>query len=134
MSPTLPQRSTSQAGQGTGYAEAMLAVIDQLTELVRSENEDIAGPNIVNHHDYNLKKSQALLAMNRFAPLVGRLGPSPALRTGLARLRAELEINRRLLGLHLRAAQAVSDLITRAICEGQSDGTYSDLPWKDGAA
>lgn len=112
----------------------MLAVINQLTELLRSENEDLAGPNIVNHHDYNLRKSQALLAMNRFAPLLAQLEPTPALRTSLLHLRSELEINRRLLGLQLRAAQGVSDLITRAIREGQSDGTYSDFPWKDGVA
>ncbi|HTV32198.1 MAG TPA: hypothetical protein VME69_03725 [Methylocella sp.] len=109
----------------------MLNVIKQVTELVRSENIEIGERRGVNHHDYNLKKSQALVALNRLSPLFAHLEPNPVLRAALLDMRRELEINWRLLDLQLRAARAVSDLITRAICEGQSDGTYSALPWKD---
>lgn len=133
MSPTISRRP--DIARAPGSADAILAVINQLTEAVGSENEDILSRRSgTNHHDYNLKKSQALLVMNRFAPLLTQVGANPALRASLQNLRSELEINRRLLGLQLRAAQAVSDLITRAIREGQSDGTYSPLPWRDDEA
>jgi hypothetical protein len=126
--------ATSDAARTPGSAEAILAVVTQLTELVRSESEAIASRHArVSHSDYNLKKSQALLVMNRFAPLLTQAHPHPMLRTSLLNLCGELETNRRLLQLHLRAAQAVSDLITRAIREGQSDGTYSPSPWRDDA-
>jgi hypothetical protein len=124
-------RPTSGAADSAGCGEAAFTVINQLTELVRSENEDIAGPAGAKLHEYNLKKSQALLALRRVAPLIARLAPNAALGASLIELRTELETNRRLLDLQLRAAQAVADLITRAIYEGQSDGTYSALPWKD---
>ncbi len=42
-----------------------------------------------------------------------------------------LETNRRLLSTQLKAARAVSDIITRAIRDSQSDGTYSDRYWMD---
>lgn len=130
-----PATPDAARAPGPGSAEAILAVVSQLTEMLRSENNDIVSRRAgASHHDYNLKKSQALLVMNRFAPLLTQMKPSPALRASLLNLRGELETNRRLLGLHLRAAQAVSDLITRAIREGQSDGTYSPLPWRDDAA
>jgi hypothetical protein len=132
---TSPRLTASNGARPTGSAEAVLSVLVQLTEAVRSENEDILSrrPGI-NHHEYNLKKSQALLVMNRLAPLMAQAGASSPLRASLRDLRAELETNQRLLGLQLRAAQAVSDLIARAIREGQSDGTYSALPWRDDTA
>jgi len=106
-------------------------VINQVTELVRSENKEIGELSGANHHDYNLKKGQALVALNRLSPLFAHLESNPVLRAALQDMRRELESNLRLLELQLRAARAVSDLITRAICEGQSDGTYSALPWKN---
>ena len=106
-------------------------VINQVTELVRSENKEISELSGANHHDYNLKKGRALVALNRLSPLFAHLEANPVLWAALQDMRRELESNLRLLDLQLRAARAVSDLITRAIYEGQSDGTYSALPWKN---
>ena len=106
-------------------------IISQVTALVRSENKEIGELSGANHHDYNVKKGQALVALNRLSPLFAHLESNPILRAALQDMRRELESNLRLLDLQLRAARAVSDLITRAIYEGQSDGTYSALPWKN---
>jgi hypothetical protein len=136
MSPTIAGRTAaSETAHAPGSAEAVLTVINQLTEAIRAETEDLVNRRSgANHHDYNLKKSQALLVMNRFAPLLTQVKANSDLQTSLLSLCSELETNRRLLGLQLRAAQAVSELITRAIREGQSDGTYSPLPWRNDAA
>ena len=51
------------------------------------------------------------------------------LRNSLAELHAKLEINRRALAVQLKACEAVAEIITRAIQDGQSDGTYTALAW-----
>jgi len=51
------------------------------------------------------------------------------LAAALGDLQRRLETNRRLLSTQLKAARAVSDIITQAIRDSQSDGTYSDRYW-----
>jgi hypothetical protein len=46
-------------------------------------------------------------------------------------LRVKLDANQRLLRIQLNAARKVSDIIARAIQDGQSDGTYSAYAWRD---
>jgi len=55
----------------------------------------------------------------------------PAARAALADLSADLDINRRLLHVQLRAAQTVSGILARAIRDGQSDGAYSSHVWRE---
>ncbi len=85
----------------------------------------------VDYHAYNLRKSQGLLELNRLAPAFANHQIGPVLRAALADLHAKLETNRRLLRTQLLAAQAVSNIIARAIRDSQSDGTYSAHPWLD---
>ena len=51
-----------------------------------------------------------------------------AARAALADLSADLDINRRLLHVQLRAAQTI---LARAIRDGQSDGAYSSHVWRE---
>ena len=52
---------------------------------------------------------------------VGRAGQSGAIGRGIT--------TRRALAVQLKACEAVSEIITRAIQDGQSDGTYTALAW-----
>ena len=52
------------------------------------------------------------------------------MREALAELAVELEINRRALGMQLKASIAVAEIIARAIRDSQSDGTYTALAWR----
>ncbi len=61
------------------------------------------------------------------AAAVTACGP---LREALADLHVKLEINRRALAVQLKACAAVSEIIARAIRDGQSDGTYTALAWR----
>ena len=70
-----------------------------------------------------------MLELNRLAPALADKQVGLVLRAALADLHAKLEINRRMLRTQLKAAQAVSDIIARAIRESQSDGTYSARSW-----
>ncbi|HZZ61570.1 MAG TPA: hypothetical protein VFE63_10385 [Roseiarcus sp.] len=39
-------------------------------------------------------------------------------------------MNRRALGVQLKPAAAIADIIARAIRDGQSDGTYDARAWR----
>jgi hypothetical protein len=73
-----------------------------------------------------------LLELKRLAPALADTQVGPILRVALADLYTKLETNRRMLRTQLRAAQAVTNIIARAIRESQSDGTYSARSWLDG--
>jgi hypothetical protein len=79
---------------------------------------------------YSLRKNQGLLELNRLIPALGGATAAGPLREALADLHAKLEANRRALGVQLKACAAVSEIIARAIQDGQSDGTYTALAWR----
>ena len=109
-------------------AAAALPIIERLTATLEAENRDLEQGRRVKYEVYSLSKNQGLLELNRIL----RRSPSRAagpLRHALVELHAKLEINRRALAVQLKACEAVSEIITRAIQDGQSDGTYTALAW-----
>jgi len=118
-------------GRPQSPAAAILPVIERLAQTLDEENEAIARRGPVDYDAFNHRKSQGLLELNRHAPNLAGLRLGPALAAALGHLQTRLETNRRLLSTQLKAARAVSDIITRAIRDSQSDGTYSDRYWMD---
>ena len=112
-------------------ASVIMPVIERLLQTLDEENEAILRRSRVDYDAFNRRKSQGLLELNRLTPSLKGMRLSPALATGLDGLQKRLETNRRLLSTQLTAARAVSDIITRAIRDSQSDGTYSDRYWID---
>jgi hypothetical protein len=98
-------------------AAAALPIIERLIATVDAENR------------YSLNKNQGLLELSRLLPALAGAAAAGPLRDALAELHAKLEINRRALAVQLKACEAVSEIITRAIQDGQSDGTYTALAW-----
>jgi hypothetical protein len=109
----------------------ILSVVERLHATVAAENDEIHRRCSVNYDDYNLRKSQGLLELNRLMPLLGVARGAPNLREALTKLHAALDENQRLLRVQLSAARKVSTIIADAIHEGQSDGTYSAQSWRD---
>jgi hypothetical protein len=110
-------------------AAAALPIVKRLVATIEAENHDLAQGRRATYEAYSQIKNQGLLELNRLAPAL-RTGLSAGpLRDALAELHAELEINRRALSVQLKACHAVSEIIARAIQEGQSDGTYTALAW-----
>ncbi|MGD0640593.1 MAG: flagellar protein FlgN [Roseiarcus sp.] len=126
-----PHLAAADSGRFQNPVAMILPVVDRLRQTLDEENEDIARRGAVDYRAYNLRKSQGLLELNRLAPALAHNQMGPVLRAALADLHAKLETNRRLLRTQLQAAQAVSNIIARAIRESQSDGTYSAQPWLD---
>ena len=118
-------------GRPQSAAAMILPVIERLALTLDEENEAIARRGPVDYNAFNHRTSQGLLELNRLAPSLAGLRLGPALAAALGDLQKRLETNRRLLSTQLNAARAVSNIITQAIRDSQSDGTYSDRYWMD---
>ena len=110
-------------------AAAALPIIERLTATIDAENRDLEQGRRVKYELYSLNKNQGLLELSRLLPGLAGAAAAGPLNVALADLHAKLEINRRALAVQLKACEAVSEIITRAIQEGQSDGTYTALAW-----
>ena len=110
-------------------AAAALPIIERLIATLEAENRDLEHGRRVKYEVYSLNKNQGLLELNRLLPALAVAAAAGPLRDALAELHAKLEINRRALAVQLKACEAVSEIITRAIQDVQSDGTYTALAW-----
>jgi hypothetical protein len=129
------RRLTSSAAMASSRlansVEMLLLAIERLCNTLDAENAQIASRKKVDYHQFNLRKSQALLELTRLMPVVAGIEIDAKLRAALLGLRAKLEDNRRILRVQLKAVQEVSEIIARTIQAGQSDGTYSAHVWRD---
>lgn len=115
-------------------AAAALPVVERLAAAIDAENRDLERGRPVQYEASSRTKNQGLLELNRLAPALGGAPAAGPLRDALADLQARLEVNRRALAVQLKACQAVSEIIARAIQDGQSDGTYTALGWRANGA
>jgi hypothetical protein len=109
----------------------LMVAVERLQNTLDAEIAEIASRGPVNFHEFNLRKSQALLELTRLMPILAGAEIGPELRAALIGLRAKLESNRRILRVQLKAVEEVSEIISRTIQAGQSDGTYSAHSWRD---
>jgi hypothetical protein len=122
--PQAPARAN--AGRPPESAPAPLdRVIERLEEVVEQETAALRSRTAIDLKDFNNRKSQGLLELNR--ALRGLDGPpkDKAVLARLAGLRAELDVNRAVLEMHLTAVREVATVLADAIRDAESDGTYS---------
>lgn len=100
-----------------------VTIVERLREVVEQETEDVRNLVRVDYETYNMKKSQGLLEIGRLLPSL-KNRPSPALIESLGGLEAAIIENQKVLRAHLAAANSINDLISIAVRESQSDGTY----------
>ena len=114
----------------SGAAAAALPIVERLIAAIEAENRDLEQGRLAHYEAHCLRKNQGLLELNRLIPALGRATAAGPLREALADLHAKLEVNRQALAVQLKACAAVSEIIARAIQDGQSDGTYTALVWR----
>ncbi len=74
--------------------------------------------------DISHRKNQSLMELTRIGRGIDPAEVSVDLRDRLIVLRERLDDNSRLLELHMEATAEVAGLITRALTDAESDGTY----------
>jgi hypothetical protein len=107
-------------------AGAIDIVIQRLEEVVDQETAALKSRRPVDLKDFNDRKSHALLDLTRaLRQMQAGNRDQPQLAKRLANLRAKLEVNQRVLQMHLEAVREVSTTLADAIREADSDGTYT---------
>ncbi|HEY8578244.1 MAG TPA: flagellar protein FlgN [Beijerinckiaceae bacterium] len=114
----------SSAYVGHAAASELAAVIDRLEATLDAESRELATHDLGSLSIFNERKARGLVELNRAIRALGPVGDD-ALRRRVEGLRIKLEDNRRRLAAHLQAARDISALLTRAIQDAESDGTYS---------
>src|SRR4029453_16882340 len=120
-----PAPARANAGRPPESAPAPLdRVIERLEEVVEQETAALRSRTVIDLKDFNNRKSQGLLELNRaLRSLDGP--PKKAVLARLAGLRAKLDVNRAVLEMHLAAVREVATVLADAIRDAESDGTYS---------
>jgi hypothetical protein len=122
------------AGAGSGEAarerghvvhSAIDKAIQRLEDLIDEETAALRTHKAVDLKDFNNRKRQALYELTRASRIVEDASRSPQVLDRLKNLRNKLEINRNVIKMHMEAVGEVLTIMTEAIHEAESDGTYS---------
>lgn len=103
----------------------LLSSLARLEATIDAETTSLTVHDLWDQDDFNRRKSQSLVELARLGRTISADRLSPPEIEGLERVRAKLRRNHELLGIHLRAMQEVSDLVSTMIQSAESDGTYS---------
>lgn len=105
--------------------QALLKAIARLEQVVDQETQSLRAGETPAFEDLNYRKSHGLLELTRAMRLVDPLSIGDNLRERLESFRDQLERNRTLLKTHLDATREISTILTAAIRDAESDGTYA---------
>jgi hypothetical protein len=106
-------------------SELTKAALQRLEKVLDEENAALATFDARNLAEFSRVKTQSLLELQRSGAALSQVEAIPELSHLFATLRQKLELNRWLLLLHLEAAREVTTVITAAIRDAESDGTYT---------
>ncbi|ALV26329.1 hypothetical protein ACVNHC_16950 [Pannonibacter sp. Q-1] len=109
--------------------DTLIMAIIKAHTVVEAETEALREQGTADLRAFEFRKSQALLELARASRTLlapgGDGARDVAVATELRRLRAALEANMQVLSLHLDAVREIAGMISQAMLEADSDGTYS---------
>ncbi|MFN3890864.1 MAG: hypothetical protein ACK4MV_10745 [Beijerinckiaceae bacterium] len=102
----------------------VIAAFDKLEALLLEEERYLSDLCLGKLRHTTERKTASLMELNKTIRALP-VEPGRPLRERFAALQGRLASNERILGLHLEAARKISALITQAVADYDSDGTYS---------
>jgi exonuclease VII small subunit len=99
--------------------------IQRLEAVVEQETQALRSRTAIDLKEFNDRKSQGLLELNRALRAFDGIAGDKAAQTRLSGLRVKLDANRAVLKTHLDAVREVAAVLADAIQDAESDGTYS---------
>ncbi len=109
----------------TGVLATLLRTIERLEETLEQETVGLRARAPVDLKDFNNRKTHGLLELTRVMRHLDRGSLTPSVAARLSALRISLEVNQRVVKMHLDAVREVSAIVADAIRDAESDGTYS---------
>lgn len=103
----------------------MDSIIARLQQVVEEETALLKSNSLVDLTDFNTRKSQALYDLSRAMHRFDRQASSPETLAKLRSLRGALEANQAALSVHVLAVREIATIVSEAIQEIESDGTYA---------
>lgn len=119
----LQKRATSE--KGPAAAGFLDSAIQRLEEIIDQETAALLGHKAVDLKEFNSRKSHGLLELTRALRQIDEPSITSEIRARLKALRGKLEKNQAVLKTHLEAVREISTIISDAIRQSESDGTYS---------
>ncbi|MFI5010901.1 MAG: hypothetical protein ACHQAY_00995 [Hyphomicrobiales bacterium] len=104
---------------------AFVATIERLEQVIDQETRELRKNKAADLREFNHRKSQGLLELSRATRGLKGAALDEKARAKLTQLRVKLDANVSVLRMHLMAAQEISAVISHAIQDAESDGTYS---------
>jgi hypothetical protein len=104
---------------------AFLRAIERVEEVIDPETHALRHGESIDLAEFNRRKSHGLLELTRGIRNLNGPEAEEAIARRLRPLRAKLDENGALLRRHLDAVHEISNVLSRAIRDGESDGTYS---------
>ncbi len=105
----------------------------QLGDLLDEETSALKAGRHDSLPDCNYRKSHLFLELTRaLTPMTADATRDVRAKELFETLRAKLDANQKVLKLHLDAVTEVTEVLSRAIRDTESDGTYSDDHWASG--
>ena len=117
-----PRASEDNAASIWSTVENALA---RLEDAVEQETAALRARKSIDLKEFHERKSQGLLELTRAMRHIDGGAPTLGLMQRLASLREKLDTNSAVLKLHLEAVREISAVMTDAIRDAESDGTYS---------
>ncbi|WP_112664681.1 flagellar protein FlgN [Microvirga flavescens] len=99
--------------------------LDRLEDTIEAETAALLSHDWSDQPEFNRRKSQGLLELSRMVRAIDTASLDHETIARLKRLRAKIELNHSVLEMNLRAVQEVADIVSGAIRNAESDGTYS---------
>jgi hypothetical protein len=109
----------------SGVLATLLRTIERLEETLEQETAGLRARAPIDLKDFNNRKTHGLLELTRVMRHLDRGSLTPPVAARLSALRISLEVNQRIVKMHLEAVREVSTILADAIQEAESDGTYS---------
>lgn len=109
--------------------DTLIMAIVKAHAVVEAETAALREQGSADLRAFEFRKSQALLELARASrtllPPSGGGERDVAVMKELTRLRSALEANMQVLSLHLDAVREIAGMISKAMLDAESDGTYS---------
>jgi hypothetical protein len=102
-----------------------IVAVDKLTEIVMEETRALRERGDADLEKFTHQKNFGLLEVTRAMRAIPPAGADASLVARLKFLRDRLDENRKVLALHLKAAEEIANLVSGSLEEAASDGTYT---------